>query len=234
MKKEILNIDRDEELGLTEVSIRVPQFENFGKRLRILEEAWLGADSSDSGASRKGKVRVELKPSGKLSEIVEMVNKQFGVNLTTDDVEASWREDEEGDLEEEDEEEDPQRLLISLPEGVDWSVAVEERVDQFLADWPTLRPGLLSAVATYYDEIYADAVDFLGDEDGIEHILPKPGAPEIVADLFRFEPIQLRSDGSWVLGAECTWDAEHGLGAVVREGVVVQVGSCDVDDDELE
>ncbi|MFN7140762.1 MAG: hypothetical protein ACK4UN_15605, partial [Limisphaerales bacterium] len=50
--KEIINIEKDEELGMTEVYIRVPQFENFGQRLGELEkkasEAFQNLDEPES------------------------------------------------------------------------------------------------------------------------------------------------------------------------------------------
>jgi hypothetical protein len=245
--KEIINISVDEELDLTEVSIRVPQFENFGKRLGELErkaseafrvrpepesdpelEAEIEADLNETMESLKSSVNsmkkeLEAMPDSPQKKAMMLMYEQFSKM----DEETDEEDEVEGDRPVDEKDRfnyDLQALRVSLGEEMKWDKAAEATVDQFLIDWPLIRPAVLQATFKHYKKIYPELMQIVGESDEYAFTMPKPTSPEVVADLFTITAIYLHQDGSIGLGGHCTWDEEHGYGVRIKNGKIVEVG----------
>ena len=216
--KEVLKVEADEEFDTTEVEMRVPEFQNFGQRMGELElkahkivlATPLDLDAAWAGLDRMGGLWPWL---AKLATIIEWFLK------------AMRRKEPDSTKQEPEQEPDPkefehdlQRLRVSLPEGMEWNPLAEAKVDRFLADWPALRPAVLNATLKYYKDFRPEVADFFGEE--AQYVLPEATAPEVVADLFRISTIHLHPDDAIGLGGYCTWDEEHGYGALIKSGAV--------------
>jgi hypothetical protein len=232
--KEVVKVKVDREFGTTNVTIRASDFLNFGQRMGELQrkatEALLAPGPDDDAIP---------KAIANLNQLFEQNLKKMAdgplKNQTIEMMKESAREMEnakeadgiEVEVDPEEFTHDLQTLSVSVPEGMKWDGTTEAKVDNFLAAWPQTRPAVLKATAQYYKKIFPATKEFLGDEPGIEFTLPKPGAAEIVADLFRISTIYLRDDGSIGLGCPCTWDEEHGYGIVLNNGKVIATGGED-------
>ena len=190
----------------------MPEFQNFGQRMGELEfkackivlaEPWVPPPSQP----------VLWPWLEKLATIIEWCLKAMGRK------EPDSAEDERAlEPDPKDFDYDLQRLYVSLPEGMKWDPLSEARVDRFLADWPALRPAVLDATFKYYKDFRPEVADFFGEE--AQYVLPEATGPEVVADLFRVSTIHLHPDDAIGLGGYCTWDEEHGYGALVKSGAV--------------
>jgi len=120
-----------------------------------------------------------------------------------------------------------ERLTVSCPEGMNWDKTLDARVDQFLVDWPKIRPRVLKEVFNLYKKIQPE-VRRIHDNPGAPFVLPEPATPEVVADLFRVSGIYLQHDETSIgIGGGCTWDLEHLWGVLLRDNNVVEVGGID-------
>ena len=210
--KEVLKVEVDEEFDMTEVEMSVPEFQNFGQRLGELELKAHKIVLAEPMVfpPNQGKLWPWLE---KLATIIEWCLKAMGRKETD-----SAEEERALEPDPEDFVYDLQRLRVLLPEGMRWDPLAEARVDRFLADWPALRPAVLDATFKYYQDFRPEVADFFGDE--AQYVLPEATGPEVVADLFRITAIHLHPDDAIGLGGPCTWDEEHGYGALIKSGVV--------------
>jgi hypothetical protein len=249
--KEILEINVDPDLGTTEVSLRVPQFQNFGQHLRELELKERKADQAldepvdaeeieetttnltEMAKTSLGALQQKLDamPEGPQKEMLrssmQMMNQMisgFGKLEDTeeDDEDEPGSEEDAADLEY-----DLQQLRIALSDDMAWDKAAEARVDAFLAAWPGIRPQVLQATFKYYKDLYPQLAEMFGESPAIQFIMPKPTSPDVIADLFYISAIYLHEDGKIGLGAQCTWDEEHGYGVLLKNNKVVSVGHED-------
>ena len=178
---EILNTETDYS-GDIEMTIRVPEFHNFGQRMAEIERA-----ACDGTA-------------GKIDSF---------------DGDSDHSEFDEYDLE---------LLNVVLSEDVPWDDEVQTNLDLFFAEWTGLRPILLEETFHYYLDNHKKFVAAHRDREGLELLLPSPEKPKVIVNLFRITSIHLWEDGTIGLGGYCTWDEEHGYGAVIRDGEVLKVG----------
>jgi hypothetical protein len=257
MEKEILSIDVDEEYGTTEVTVRVPDFDNLGHRLNEIErlafEAELGDDdfendeekTADPGATvlsedsgKKLQEKINSLPNGPEKESLRAVQesirkmKEFleaGDEEPGDDLEEDEFSDDDGEDDDGEDEGDYdlQLLVFAFPEGVAWDDEAERKVDRFLTNWPKLRPKVLNATFEVYQSVYPVVVEFLGDDPGLPYFLPEPKNPESISDHFAVETIYFRADKKIGLSGHCTWDDEHGWGVLLKDGAVIRAGAAD-------
>jgi hypothetical protein len=228
--KKVLKVQVDKASDSTEVTIRVPGFENFGQRLEALERKSIEAmddEPPDPEMLSSAVAKLNAITEQALKKMPEGPQKEMLLKLMKETDEAGLDDDDEEYPELEPRKEKPvdlQELAVCLPDGMKWDKAAEAIVDQFLSDWPKLRPGVLKETAKYYKKHYPDLLEFLGDDASTRIILPKPGSEQVV-DLFRVSTIYVREDGGIGISGHCTWDDEHGFGAVLKKGKI-EVGQA--------
>ncbi len=249
MKKEILCVDVDEDLGTTEVMVRVPDFDNLGKRLNEIERLAFEADKDgdnfgdgeetaepESGllaeeSVKKLQERIDALPNGPEKEsllaVRENVRKMKEL-LESGEDDGLGDEDEfpDGDADAEGEH-DLQLLVFVFPAGVEWNEDSERKVDRFLTNWPKLKAKVLSATFEVYQSVHPVMMEFVGDDPGVQYFLPEPKGPESIADHFAVETVFFRADKKIALSGDCTWDDELGWGVLLKDGAVISAGGAD-------
>lgn len=240
----------------TEVEIRIPKFQNFGLGLADLErqadeyEKKLQADlSPDEQAKNEAEWAKEEAEGDKfLKELAE--------NMRASVAQAKKeRADEKlpqgviqamellaASLETEPDEPDPKEILSRTEEvspkdfelftvmpsdGIKWDAKAEAKIDEFIKAWPEVRPQVLKQAYVCYKKLYPELKDIFGDMPTFKFTMPKPTKPEVVEDIFSISMIYLRNDGAIGITGSCTWDEEHGFGAVIKKGKVVAFGHAD-------
>jgi hypothetical protein len=272
MPNEILKVETDPELNLTQVIIRLPEFINFGEKLDELQEeaadAWLADPGAIEGMGETTEKLTELTnntlaqleeklatmPDGPMKDQMRMGMEMFKQMQSTflnedeneeDDEEedSAADEDDEPAADESDEEEeeigddeeyesDPNVLRVLLPPGVDWDDQQEARLHKFLQQWPKLRPKLLKQVFEVYEEARPEAVEMYGGTAGLDLVLPAPLSPEAITQLFRITTIELYETGRIGLSGRCTWEEEHGFGALIEGDKILRVGTFEESNDD--
>jgi hypothetical protein len=150
---------------------------------------------------------------------------QVNAAKSFDDLMNSIEDDDEPEVAQHSNTEDePDVLEVCLYEPLEWSPAMEKRVEAFLKSWPKLRPAVLKAVFEAYRDQYDGIWDFMGGHPADKIILPDPTEPAVIEQLFRITDIQLDEENAINLGATCTWDDEHGLCVRIEDGQVAGVG----------
>lgn len=242
--KDIIKIEVDKQLGMTEVYTRVPGFMNFGQRLGDIErqsyEAVMADDEENEDPELMAELEADIEDSMKdmkasmesigkaAKDMPDGPQKEAMALLATEVARLGEEAEDEEDCKDETQETEEDRftydlevLRVSLSDEASWDTAVEERVDQFLADWQEIRPVVLEATFAYYSESHPELLQVFGED---ELRMPKPDSPDIVADLFCISAVYLHEDGSVGLGGPCTWDEEHGWGVRIRDRRVVAIG----------
>src|SRR6185295_8112639 len=152
--KQILNIEVDKELDMTEVVMRVPEFQNFCQHLGELQrksaEA-LAATPPDLEEISTVMAKLNAMTEGALKAMPDGPQKEMILKMMkeTDETEAADEQEMEPEEETEEFQHDLQQLRVSIPAGLKWDTGAEAKVDQFLADWPKVRPDVLKATANY-------------------------------------------------------------------------------------
>jgi hypothetical protein len=249
MEKEIVSIDVDEEFDTTEVTIRVPNFDNFGRRLEELEQlaadavladddvegpaAGLKANPLSHHSEQQLRDKIALLPEGpekeSLRTILENV-RRMKERIEADDENEAAADDDDDEPEDDDpgeEEYDPELLVFAFSEGVGWDDDAERKVDRFLRNWPALKAKVLNAMFEVYQSVYPVMMEFVGDDPSIPYFLPEPGRPESIEDHFLVETVFFRADKKIGLSGYCTWDDELGWGALLKDGAVISAGGAD-------
>ncbi|MEM6394356.1 MAG: hypothetical protein AAF797_16440 [Planctomycetota bacterium] len=127
----------------------------------------------------------------------------------------------------EEEEDDPDLYDVYYEDSRVWQEAHRERLDVFLRSWPAVRGRVLDAAFTYYRDHYEDIWAFWGGEDHDKLTLPDPTDRSVVEDLFRIDAFYLReAPNNMGISGHCTWDDEHGFGAVIKDGEVEVFGQA--------
>jgi len=233
--------------GHTDVSLEVPEFENFGKRMDELERLADEANPIDAAEMQASTAKL----MGHVQELREQARKKLdatppGAKKGMDavilgllegmaqGVAESQSREEDSDGEEEDvdpeqpEPRDLHRVELSLPKGIKWNEKTQAVVEGFFADWPQLRSVVLKATFDHYRKDYAEFLTLFPGHKGLRFILPEPTSPEAIADLFYIETIHLHQDGSIGLSGNSTWEPEHGYGILLKSGKAKAVGEADV------
>ena len=232
MTKEILSINKDD--YDTEVNLKVPSFLNFGARMGALErESFEVLMGRQAGKDPNAPPPVDIKSmlsdmADREKKMLEQMPAEFSgllsgffteiENLKIDDTPPVYDEKDFECFNH-----DLQALSVVCPEDSDWDKAAEAKVDQFLADWPEIRPRVLQALCDYYENWYPQIEHF---NDPI--LMPAPGAPDLLEDRARITTIYLHEDGLIGLGGECTWEDEHALGVLLENGKVIDCGYASV------
>lgn len=245
MQKEIVSIDVDEEFDTTEVIVRVPGFDNFGKRLNEIDNLIYDALEADpeledklidagqkvtqvyDDSQKQLQEKIDAMPDG--PEKKSLLTVQENIQKMKDMVESVDDEDEE-DFELEDEEEaehDIEQFVVSLPERAAWDEDTERKVDRFLTNWPNLKQKILDANFEVYKTVYPIVTELMGDDPAAKHVFPKPTGPEAIADHFSIDTLHLRADKQIGLSGHCTWDEEHGWGVLLKKGAIVSAGGAE-------
>ena len=230
--------------GPTAVTLHVPEFENFGKRMDELERLADEANPIDPAEvealtaqlraqtrehEKQARKKLKAMPAGPKKEMHRLM---LGIleHMADRAMEAEQEEkSEEPSAEEESRApRDLQHIALSLPRGLRWNKKTQALVQQFFADWPQTSPVVLQATFKYYKKNYRDALTLFPGHKGLNFILPEPTTPEAIAELFYVTSIYLHHDGSIGLSGNCTWDEEHGWGLMLENGKVTDVGQADV------
>lgn len=190
MTKEIIKVEENRELNHCTVTVRVPQFENFGEKLKEIEQA----------AEQAWQSHHKIAPS----------DKEVGNGIGQKD-----------ELEK-----DPSVLLVHPPTEEKWIPTYESQLDGFLNEWPHLRNQVLEKTFEMYQQ-YFQEVEFVAPNPAAEFILPEPTSAERISHHFRITSIMLHEDGRIGIYGRCTWDDEHGFGAMIQDGQVLTVGHAD-------
>lgn len=234
MSKEILSKTTDE--GLIQLEIRIPGFQNFGERMAEIEKAhseamfaspsgpepasWLAAIESGQGLG----YRIQKKVADAIAASLEIIIKMIIMVFAAGEREVDEDPDDQDEEREDGEAESSDRFTVFVDEeDVPWSPATERRLDQFIDDWPRLRPDVKRAAFDYYAEEQEHLLEDLGMFECDRLLMPDPSGPDVVEDLFCFDTIYLLDDEIGLAGP-CTWDEEHGFGIRIRDGDVVCCG----------
>jgi hypothetical protein len=120
-------------------------------------------------------------------------------------------------------------LDVVLSEPLTWTNETQQRVDSFLANWPSVRDQVLKAFFDAYRDQYDDLWELLGGHPADKIRFPEPTSPESIEHIFRFHTLHVSADND-AMGFEgtCTWDDEHGVGARFEGGVLAEVGEAEV------
>ena len=245
----VLKIESDPEIGSTEVSIKIPGFQNFGQELEDLQDLAAGlyseeglATLEDTNAAMQGltehlksitesslqTIRKQLAeaPEGTQKErlkealrLMEEMNKDSSNFFDADD---------DDDVEIVDDEIDPEALSVSLSGGTEWNDETQGRVEELLKNWPSLRSDIQKAVFIHYRTVYPAVVEFYQGSENIDHFLPKPSKPDVVLNLFRISTIHLLPKNMIGLTGSCIWDDEHGVGIKIKGNKVIEAGNADI------
>jgi hypothetical protein len=96
---------------------------------------------------------------------------------------------------------------------------------------PRIVESILTALLPHYQKMRPKYRDFLGAE--FESLMPAVRSASDLASHIDLRQVYIHSwtkEGcayvGWLFG--CTWDAEHGLGAMLHRDRVVEIGSADV------
>lgn len=245
---EVIKVEKDEECGTTEVTLRIPSFQNFGQRLKQIkhleleaieakppdpEEIARATDSLYDGVLASMQKKLDALPEGPKREAMKAnmeAFKQF-LNASDEDVDSNEvDEEEQADQIAEaqvEPEHDLHELCVHIPRGMKWGKTTQAIINRFLADWPEIRPVVLRATYRFYTEIYPELAKIFGDSPGSQFTLPKPSSPEVVAHLFCITSVYLHRDKGIGLAGHCTWDYEHGYGVLIKKKKVCKVGTAD-------
>ncbi len=95
---------------------------------------------------------------------------------------------------------------------------------------PDVIRSVLAALLLYYDRVRPAFVEFLGP--AAKELMPDVTAPDdlrILIDLRQVHVHPWEKDGVGYIGLqfECTWDQEHGLGLMLHQKRVVDIGGAD-------
>src|SRR5689334_20518664 len=158
--KEIIKIQVDDELAMTEVVLRVPGFQNFGQRLGELERKSAEAAEMDESELEGILAKANALLDARMKALPDSPHKEMILKMIKETDAAARISDQEEDPDDAEAnaaepEHDLEQLFVSIPEGMKWNEAAEDRVDQFLASWPEVRPEVLKAISRYYKKHYA-------------------------------------------------------------------------------
>jgi hypothetical protein len=226
MRTEILQIEKIEDLNFCAVLIRVPDFENFGVRMDEIKEKESEAELNDPKFPDFLKETTE-----KLDELTKSNLKTLEERPTTLPAgpEKDWAhlalEIIKGMEKEFWSDHDPRVLTVNFPNGVDWD-NYEAKLNKFLTEWPELRPKFLEEIFALYKQLHPRAVEFYR-EDCREFTLPDPTSAKVVENLFKIHSIHLHVDDRVGISGNCTWDHEHGFGAMIENGRFLEIGAAD-------
>lgn len=90
---------------------------------------------------------------------------------------------------------------------------------------------VLDALLPYYQRMRPRYVEYLGDQ--ADRLMPELAQPEALAALIDLRQVHVHpweKSGIGYVGLQfgCTWDVEHGLGAMMHNDRVVDLGGADV------
>ena len=251
--KEIISAEKNSDFDDWEIEMRVPGFDNFGKRLGDLEkrafEAELAFDQTTEGKAEARKTVEALgnqiaqavqdqrqlaeKISGyavddPLCESVEGITKMLeGLPEIMAAEGAGLLEGAEFDPEDDSFDRDHEVLEIALEEGIEWDAEAESRVNAFLASWPQIRSEVHREAFAHYQAIFSQIEDNAQGAGGAL-TLPAPVSSGVVEDLFTITSLFLFADGRVGISGDCTWDEEHGFGAVIKDTRVLEFAQSDL------
>lgn len=240
MTKEILSIKKSYGDTPAEANIKIPAFQNFGARMGALERESFEAsmarrsEKAPDAESQMADVKTMLAdlvsdqkeamkglPPGLAGMMSGFLTELENLDIEIDDTPPAYDEKDfecyNYDL---------QALCVVLPaDDSEWDSAAEAKLDQFLAEWPEIRPRVSQALYDYYVDWHPQLE---GHDDPI--LMPDPGDPQLVEDRARITTIYLNKDGSIGLTGDCTWEDEHGLGVLIKDGKVIDCGYAEVAD----
>lgn len=238
----------------TEIEIRIPKFQNFGLGLAERErqadeyEKQLEAEMSPEEiaaaeaeadqlvadmtksmreAAAESKKELANTPDGKKKEAMELLAKMMQdavAMMESDPDDAEERDEDDKPDERTSNPEDFEIFSVMPDDGTPWNAKAENRIDDFIRTWPEVRSQVLKKAHTYYKKLYPELKDIFGDMPSFKFTMPEPTSPEAIEDLFSINVIYLRDDGTIGISGSCTWDDEHGFGAVIKRGKVVTFG----------
>ncbi|GAA5495146.1 hypothetical protein Rhal01_01318 [Rubritalea halochordaticola] len=113
----------------------------------------------------------------------------------------------------------------------EWGEAQEQQLNQIVEDWPAISAALRSEVFGYYKKHYTD---FFEHEHGHAPesgriLMPEPTEETIIDELFTIGTINIEKGSDCIgLSGGCTWESEHGFGALIEGTQVIAVGSADI------
>lgn len=260
----VVSIDHDPITDLTEVQIRVPGFQNFGKGLRdLIEESALrvaqsiGYTSDDDADNEEILVhqleelnrtvmkgmqdmmdeqlrRFEEMPEGEEKEFIRSQMEELRLMNEMADLDAAAEDTSDTD----DAEEDPDASIYD-PELIRVGLAIgtewDANAEQKISAFLKDWNAIRPQVRKRVFDYYASVRYECLLWETDESLLPEPSDISVIDNLFILNTINLIDDNRFGLTGACSWDDEHGLGIVVQNGQIVSVGhASDVYDEDGE
>lgn len=260
----VVSIDHDPTTDLTEVQIRVPGFQNFGKGLRDLIEGSAlqvaqsigynsdkDADDDDEAVRaleefnnsimegmadmmKEQLRRFEEMPEGEEKEFIRSQLEELRLMNEMADLDAAAEDTSDTD----DSEEDPDSSIYD-PELIRVSLATgtewDANAEQKISAFLKDWNAIRPQVRKQVFDYYASVRDECLLWETDESLLPEPSDISVIDNLFILNTINLIGDDRFGLSGACSWDDEHGLGIVVQNGKIVSVGhASDVYDEDWE
>lgn len=123
-------------------------------------------------------------------------------------------------------------LSIDGSETGEFQDAQEDAYRNFVNNMDRLMNDIEEAIFDYYQEVYMDYRDMLGEEDA-DKLVPIVEDKEKMASLVTPTELvirRVRKNGVRRVGLlfDCTWEVEHGLGVKIEDEKITEVGFQDI------
>ena len=111
-----------------------------------------------------------------------------------------------------------------------WNDSIESQLTTFISNWNLVIPNLKKSVFEHYKQNYDQNLELWFDEPEADFIvMPEPNNEEVVTDLFNVGAVHLTLGSEYVgISGNCTWEEEHGFGAIIHKDQVFEVASADI------
>ena len=128
------------------------------------------------------------------------------------------------------EDDDGTQLMVGLAPGCPFTENRKKTLETMFSNWEEIRIWILDGVFDYYSKRFKELrEDSFCEPEDIETQLPEPTGWSAIENLFRIDHIYLWESPEKIgLYGRCSWDDEHGVGILLEELKVIDVGDSDI------